>query len=66
MSDAVIFFGQVAAVVFTEDLKRIYVTMKEGFPLEYVVSLLNFLTDTLIIISICDLWMINVLPYMVG
>ena len=30
--------GQVAAVVFTEDLKRIYVTMKEGFPLEYVVS----------------------------
>lgn len=65
MSDAVIFFfGQVAAVVFTEDLKRIYVTMKEGFPLEYVVSLLNFLTDTLILIS--DLWMINVWPYMVG
>lgn len=32
------FSGQVAAVVFTEDLKRIYVTMKEGFPLEYVVS----------------------------
>ena len=31
-------FGQVAAVVFTEDLKRLYVTMKEGFPLEYVVS----------------------------
>lgn len=28
---------QVAAVVFTEDLKRLYVTMKEGFPLEYIV-----------------------------
>ncbi|XP_048425690.1 ATP-dependent zinc metalloprotease FTSH 12, chloroplastic isoform X2 [Pyrus x bretschneideri] len=28
--------SEVAAVVFTEDLKRIYVTMKEGFPLEYV------------------------------
>ncbi|CAN1155589.1 ATP-dependent zinc metalloprotease FTSH 12, chloroplastic [Linum perenne] len=26
----------VAAVVFTEDLKRVYITMKEGFPLEYV------------------------------
>lgn len=46
VSDAVVFFGQVAAVVFTEDLKRIYVTMKEGFPLEYVVSSLIFLTDT--------------------
>lgn len=33
-------FGQVAAVVFTEDLKRLYVTMKEGFPLEFVVSYL--------------------------
>lgn len=31
------FLQQVAAVVFTEDLKRLYVTMKEGFPLEYVV-----------------------------
>lgn len=30
---------QVAAVVFTEDLKRLYVTMKEGFPLEYIVSI---------------------------
>lgn len=29
---------QVEAVVFTEDLKRLYVTMKEGFPLEYIVS----------------------------
>ncbi|CAL5392167.1 unnamed protein product [Camellia sinensis] len=29
--------SEVAAVVFTEDLKRLYVTMKEGFPLEYVV-----------------------------
>ncbi|XP_043813588.1 ATP-dependent zinc metalloprotease FTSH 12, chloroplastic isoform X4 [Manihot esculenta] len=28
--------SEVAAVVFTEDLKRLYVTMKEGFPLEYV------------------------------
>lgn len=35
-----IVLGQVAAVVFTEDLKRLYVTMKEGFPLEYTVSLL--------------------------
>lgn len=33
-------FGQVAAVVFTENMKRLYVTMKEGFPLEYVVSYL--------------------------
>ncbi|KAH9620703.1 hypothetical protein KSS87_010135 [Heliosperma pusillum] len=29
--------SEVAAVVFTEDMKRLYVTMKEGFPLEYVV-----------------------------
>lgn len=36
------FFGKVAAVVFTEDLKRLYVTMKEGFPLEYIVCLLCF------------------------
>nr|QKY65079.1 FTSH protease 12 [Passiflora auriculata] len=28
--------SEVAAVVFTEDLKRLYVTMKEGFPLEYI------------------------------
>lgn len=33
------FYLQVAAVVFTEDLKRLYVTMKEGFPLEYIVRL---------------------------
>lgn len=33
------FIFQVAAVVFTEDLKRLFVTMKEGFPLEYVVSI---------------------------
>ncbi|CAL1409381.1 unnamed protein product [Linum trigynum] len=31
--------SEVAAVVFTEDLKRVYVTMKEGFPLEYVVNI---------------------------
>ncbi|KAL5543723.1 hypothetical protein UlMin_007507 [Ulmus minor] len=31
--------SEVAAVIFTEDLKRIYVTMKEGFPLEYVVDI---------------------------
>ncbi|KDP25069.1 hypothetical protein JCGZ_22604 [Jatropha curcas] len=31
--------SEVAAVVFTEDLKRLYVTMKEGFPLEYVVDI---------------------------
>ncbi|PON74433.1 AAA-type ATPase [Parasponia andersonii] len=31
--------SEVAAVVFTEDLKRVYVTMKEGFPLEYVVDI---------------------------
>ncbi|XP_024958842.1 ATP-dependent zinc metalloprotease FTSH 12, chloroplastic [Cynara cardunculus var. scolymus] len=31
--------SEVAAVVFTEDLKRLYVTMKEGFPLEYVVDM---------------------------
>ncbi|KAM2511932.1 ATP-dependent zinc metalloprotease FTSH 12, chloroplastic [Malus sylvestris] len=31
--------SEVAAIVFTEDLKRIYVTMKEGFPLEYVVDI---------------------------
>lgn len=30
-----ILFGQVAAVIFTEDLKRLYVTMKEGFLLDY-------------------------------
>ncbi|KAL0443136.1 UNVERIFIED_CONTAM: ATP-dependent zinc metalloprotease FTSH 12, chloroplastic [Sesamum latifolium] len=30
---------EVAAVVFTEDLKTLYVTMKEGFPLEYVVDI---------------------------
>ncbi|MQL73917.1 hypothetical protein Taro_006270 [Colocasia esculenta] len=29
----------VAAVVFSEDLKRAYVTMKEGFPLEYIVDI---------------------------
>lgn len=31
--------SEVAAVVFTEDLKTLYVTMKEGFPLEYVVDM---------------------------
>ncbi|XP_024020237.1 ATP-dependent zinc metalloprotease FTSH 12, chloroplastic [Morus notabilis] len=31
--------SEVAAVVFTEDLKRVYVTMKEGFPLEYIVDI---------------------------
>ncbi|KAF4347100.1 hypothetical protein G4B88_025143 [Cannabis sativa] len=31
--------SEVAAVVFTEDMKRLYVTMKEGFPLEYVVDI---------------------------
>lgn len=31
--------SEVDAVVFTEDLKRLYVTMKEGFPLEYVVDI---------------------------
>ncbi|CAN1160373.1 ATP-dependent zinc metalloprotease FTSH 12, chloroplastic [Linum perenne] len=31
--------SEVAAVVFTEDLKRVYITMKEGFPLEYVVNI---------------------------
>ncbi|KAK4439554.1 ATP-dependent zinc metalloprotease FTSH 12, chloroplastic [Sesamum alatum] len=30
---------EVDAVVFTEDLKRLYVTMKEGFPLEYIVDI---------------------------
>ncbi|KAJ6912083.1 LOW QUALITY PROTEIN: hypothetical protein NC652_022386 [Populus alba x Populus x berolinensis] len=36
---SVIYPDDVAAVVFTEDLKRLYVTMKEGFPLEYVVDI---------------------------
>ncbi|XP_057948063.1 ATP-dependent zinc metalloprotease FTSH 12, chloroplastic [Malania oleifera] len=31
--------SEVAAVVFTEDLKGLYVTMKEGFPLEYIVDI---------------------------
>ncbi|KAK7317478.1 hypothetical protein RJT34_01747 [Clitoria ternatea] len=31
--------SEVAAVVFAEDLKRLYVTMKEGFPLEFVVDI---------------------------
>ncbi|XP_047334391.1 ATP-dependent zinc metalloprotease FTSH 12, chloroplastic-like [Impatiens glandulifera] len=31
--------SEVAAVVFTEDLKRVYITMKEGFPLEYIVDI---------------------------
>ncbi|CAA6669840.1 unnamed protein product [Spirodela intermedia] len=31
--------SEVAAVVFSEDLKRVYVTMKEGFPLEYIVDI---------------------------
>ncbi|EPS74203.1 hypothetical protein M569_00544, partial [Genlisea aurea] len=31
--------SEVAAVVITEDLKRLYVTMKEGFPLEYIVNI---------------------------
>ncbi|KAK3042644.1 hypothetical protein RJ639_000896 [Escallonia herrerae] len=31
--------SEVAAVVFTEDLKRLFVTMKEGFPLEYIVDI---------------------------
>ncbi|CAL5196766.1 unnamed protein product [Lathyrus oleraceus] len=31
--------SEVAAVVFTENMKRLYVTMKEGFPLEYVVDI---------------------------
>ncbi|GAB2222867.1 hypothetical protein Droror1_Dr00016998 [Drosera rotundifolia] len=30
---------EVAAVVLTEDMKRLYVTMKEGFPLEYIVDI---------------------------
>lgn len=36
-------FFQVDAVVFTEDLKRLYVTMKEGFPLEYIVSPVSYI-----------------------
>ncbi|KAK9156249.1 hypothetical protein Sjap_003729 [Stephania japonica] len=31
--------SEVAAVVFSEDLKRLFVTMKEGFPLEYAVDI---------------------------
>ncbi|KAK9077658.1 hypothetical protein SSX86_005995 [Deinandra increscens subsp. villosa] len=31
--------SEVAAVVFTEDLKTLYVTMNEGFPLEYIVDM---------------------------
>ncbi|KAD4178681.1 hypothetical protein R6Q59_022335 [Mikania micrantha] len=31
--------SEVAAVVFTEDLKTLYVTMNEGFPLEYTVDM---------------------------
>ncbi|KAI3804695.1 hypothetical protein L1987_26433 [Smallanthus sonchifolius] len=31
--------SEVAAVVFTEDLKSLYVTMNEGFPLEYIVDM---------------------------
>ncbi|CAH2067907.1 unnamed protein product [Thlaspi arvense] len=31
--------SEVSAVVFTEDLKKLYVTMKEGFPLEYIVDI---------------------------
>ncbi|XP_024629392.1 ATP-dependent zinc metalloprotease FTSH 12, chloroplastic isoform X1 [Medicago truncatula] len=31
--------SEVEAVIFTEDMKRLYVTMKEGFPLEYVVDI---------------------------
>ncbi|EYU27570.1 hypothetical protein ABFS82_13G145300 [Erythranthe guttata] len=31
--------SEVEAVVFTEDLKRLYITMKEGFPLEYIVDI---------------------------
>ncbi|OVA12409.1 Peptidase M41 [Macleaya cordata] len=31
--------SEVAAVVFSEDLKKLYITMKEGFPLEYVVDI---------------------------
>ncbi|KAK1285384.1 hypothetical protein QJS10_CPB20g00596 [Acorus calamus] len=31
--------SEVAAVVFSEDLKKLYVTMKEGFPLEYTVDI---------------------------
>ncbi|KAK7257004.1 hypothetical protein RIF29_30663 [Crotalaria pallida] len=31
--------SEVAAIVFTEDLKRLYVTMKEGFPSEFVVDI---------------------------
>ncbi|CAH9053081.1 unnamed protein product [Cuscuta epithymum] len=31
--------SEVASIVFAEDLKRIYITMKEGFPLEYIVDI---------------------------
>ncbi|KAL5731389.1 ATP-dependent zinc metalloprotease FTSH 12 [Ranunculus cassubicifolius] len=31
--------SEVASVVFTEDLKKLYITMKEGFPLEYIVDI---------------------------
>ncbi|KAE9620831.1 hypothetical protein Lal_00019631 [Lupinus albus] len=31
--------SEVEAIVFTEDLKRLYVTMKDGFPLEFVVDI---------------------------
>ncbi|XP_059277403.1 ATP-dependent zinc metalloprotease FTSH 12, chloroplastic isoform X2 [Lycium ferocissimum] len=31
--------SEVSAIVFTEDLKRVFVTMKEGFPLEYIVDI---------------------------
>ncbi|PHT52937.1 ATP-dependent zinc metalloprotease FTSH 12, chloroplastic [Capsicum baccatum] len=31
--------SEVAGIVFTEDLKRVFVTMKEGFPYEYIVDI---------------------------
>lgn len=31
--------SEVVAVVFTEDLKRLYVTMKDGFPSEFIVDI---------------------------
>ncbi|XXG69002.1 hypothetical protein AAC387_Pa06g1970 [Persea americana] len=31
--------SEVAAVVLSEDLKKLYITMKEGFPLEFVVDI---------------------------
>lgn len=52
--------------MFTEDLKRLYVTMKEGFPLEYVVRSTSHLYTAMVSFSIISRELLDVISCYVG